>query len=274
MTVNISNHEYPGIWDKTYYYKLSDYPNLTHWELKQLILFFEYEKKHGRKTEIICENKDIIQAINNAFANPELYLSTKKPDIITSCSANKICNHKGCLTDYLCHGTSIESAKLILKCGKLLSTVKVKNKTAEELAKDEGDPPDYFEYIMMSWGNCIAGDSLVMERMLGRFPSEHEFNVICKPGVRFYFEYESIENHKNYANDGYHPAKIKDEIILSDYLHCCIIPEHEKMEFENIISSNLINKVFYIKNDCKDIWDWTAKVYDFVLSLKRRKSIG
>jgi hypothetical protein len=33
-----------------------------------------------------------------------------------------------------------------------------------------GDPADYFEYIMLAWGNCQAGDRLVMERKLNRFP--------------------------------------------------------------------------------------------------------
>lgn len=195
MIVNIAgNHEYPGIWDSVYYFKLSDYPNITNWELKKLILFFDYEKSHNRTTEIICENDDVIKAVNHALANPELFLSTSKPSIITECTA---CRQKGCLTAYLCHGTEIENAKSIFKCGKLLSAVKARNKTAEELSQEpraaSKDPLDYFDYIMMSWGNCIAGESLVMERMLGKFPNEHDFSVGFKPGVRFYFKYETME---------------------------------------------------------------------------------
>ena len=269
MIVNIAgNHEYPGIWDSVYYFKLSDYPQITNWELKKLILFFRYEKSYNRKTEIICENNVLLQTINNAFATPELYLSTMKPNIITECSA---CRQKGCLTVYLCHGTEIENAKSIFKCGKILSAIKAKNKTGAELAKEARnaakDPPDFFDYIMFSWGNCIAGDSLVMERMLGRFPNEYDFSVGFKPGVHFYFTYESIENHKNFISDGMHPAKIKDELSLSDYLYCCIIPENNRSDFENIIPPTLINRVFYVKNDCADIWHWTEKVYNFVCKL-------
>jgi hypothetical protein len=241
---------------------------MTDWELKTLILFFDYEKRHGRETTIVCENNDVIQAVNHGIANPELLLLTKKPDIIIACSANRTCTQKGCLTNYLCHGTEIENAKLILKCGKLLSAVKARNKTAEELAEEpraaSKDPLDYFDYIMMSWGNCIAGDSLVMERTLGRFPDEHDFSVGFKPGVRFYFKYDVIENHKDFANDGMHPAKVKDELILSDYLHCCIVPENYKTEFESIVPPVLADRVFYIENDCVDIWDWTDKVYNFI----------
>lgn len=266
MILNIAkNHEYPGIWDSIYYFKLCNYPNITNWELKKVILFFDYEKKHNRKTEIVCEDNDIIQSINHALTVPELYLSTKKPNIITECIA---CRQKGCLTDYLCHGTEIENAKSIFKCGKVLSAVKARNKTAQELAKEprqaSKDPLDYFDYVMMSWGNCIAGDSLVMERMLGRFPNESDFSVGFKPGIRFFFKYDVIENHKNFTNDGHHPAKVKDEINLSEYLYCCIIPEQNRSEFEKIIPSILIDRVFYIENDCEDIWYWTEKVYNFI----------
>jgi len=265
LIVNIANHEYPGIWDSVYYFGLSDYPNISDWELRKLILFYDYEKRYNRKTEIVCENSDIILTVNHALANLEKFLSTPKPKIITECTA---CKQKGCLTDYLCHTSSIEDAKSIFKCGKILSAVKARNKTGEELAKESRnaakDPTDYFDYIMFAWGNCQAGDRLVMERMLGRFPNDYDLSVDFKPGVRFYFTYEAIENHKHFANDGMHPAKIKNELSLSDYLYCCIIPENNKAEFENIIPANLADRVFYIENDCKDIWDWSEKVYNFI----------
>jgi len=56
MIVNIANHEFPEIWDNVYYFALSKYPIISDWELRKLILFYDYERKHGRKTSIICEN--------------------------------------------------------------------------------------------------------------------------------------------------------------------------------------------------------------------------
>ena len=137
VIVNIAgNHEYPGIWDSVYYFQLSDYPNITDWEIKKLIQFINYEKINNRETEFVCEDNNIIQVINQALATPELYLSIKKPSIITECFVirNTDCKQKGCLTDYVYHGTGIENAKSILKCGKILSAVKAKGKTAQELA--------------------------------------------------------------------------------------------------------------------------------------------
>ncbi|MCL2771728.1 MAG: hypothetical protein FWD71_00120 [Oscillospiraceae bacterium] len=269
MIVNIANYDFPGMWDNTYYFALSDYPTISDWELRKLILFVDYEKSHGRETEIICESNEITQAVNNALANPASFLSAQKPDIITECTA---CRQKGCLADYLCHTASIENAKSIFRCGKLLSAVKARNKTREELAEEPRnaakDPPDYFDYIMMAWGNCQAGDRLVMERLLCRFPDEYDLSVDFKPGVRFYFKYTVLENHRDFTNDGMHPAKIKNELLLSDYLYCCIIPENNRSEFENIIPPYLVNRIFYIENDCRDIWDWSEKVYNFVLKQK------
>jgi len=274
MLLSIANYEFPGMWDGVYHFALSDYPNITNWELRKLILFLEYEKKYNRETKILCDDDKIIQAIHNALANPKPFLSLQKPSIITECTA---CRQKGCLTEFVCHITPIENAKKILTSGKLLSAVKVYAKTADELVLEKSkspfsvfnDPPDYYNYIMMSWGNCQAGDRIVMERILNRFPDEQDLaGKHFKPGVRFYFSYESLEKHKDFTNDGVHAAKIENELALLDYLYCCIIPEDHKSEFTSIIPPILEKRVYYIENDCNDIWDWSEKVYNFACSPK------
>jgi len=270
MTINIANHGFTIIWDSVYYFALSDYPNISDWELRKLILFSDYERKHNREIKIICENSKIIQAANHALANPALFLSAQKPSIITECTA---CKQKGCLTEFVCHTTPIENAKKILTSGKLLSAVKAFGKTADELVFDRNnspfsvfnDPPDYYDYLMLSWGNCQAVDRIVMERILGRSPNEFDLSIDFQPGVRFYFKYDVIKNHKDFTNDGYHPAKIKNELSLTEYLYCCIIPENHRTKFKDIIPSFLANRVFYIENNCEDIWNWSEKVYNFVL---------
>ena len=58
----------------------------------------------------------------------------------------------------------------------------IPGKTLQQLMNESrnaaNDPADYFEYIMFSWGNCQAGDRLVMERALGRFPDDEDLSVI------------------------------------------------------------------------------------------------
>ncbi len=268
MIVNIANHDFTIQWDGIYYFALSDYPNISKWELKKIINFIDYEKRHGRQTEIQCEDEMILSAVNNAINHPETNENASLPAKITECTA---CKQKGCLTDYVCHTASIKNAKSIILSGKLLSATKAMNKTSTDLVHDRrnaaGDPADYFDYVMFAWGNCQAGDRIVMERMLNKVPDEQDLSLNFKPGVRFYFKYCSLVDHLSFIFDGYHPVKIKDELLITDSLVACIIPENCKSEFESIIPDSIMDKVFYIKNDCKDIWDWSEKVYNFVIKL-------
>ena len=265
MQINIADHEGMIIWDGVYYFALSDYPHISSWELKKLLIFIDYEKRHGRQTEIVCENVDILTVVNNTIANPETVKDALLPVKITECTQ---CKQHGCLTEFVCHTAEVENAKKILTSGKLLSAVKAFAKTADELVFDKrnaaSDPADYFDYIMFAWGNCVGGDRLVMERTLGRFPDENDLSINFAPGVRFYFRHDDIIRHPGYVFDGYHPAKIKDKLLLSDYLYACIIPEQYKNEFENMIHPEIADKVYYISKDALGLWDWAEKVYEFV----------
>ena len=45
---------------------------------------------------------------------------------------------------------------------------------------------------MFAWGYCQAGDRLVMERKLKRFPTDEDLSVNFTPGIRFYFKYNDL----------------------------------------------------------------------------------
>ena len=126
------------------------------------------------------------------------------------------------------------------------------------------DPADYFEYIMLAWGNCQAGDRLVMERKLERFPDGADLSVRFTPGVRFYFRYEELVKHPGRVFDGVLPMKIKDEIILKDWLYALVVPAELRETIEPSIPEELADRVIYVANDCKDIWDWSEKVYRLI----------
>jgi len=265
MQVNIANHSSTIIWDGIYYFALSDYPQISLWELKKLLAFINYEKQHGRHTEIVCEDKTILSFVSNAIAHPETVINAPLPEKITECT---YCKQKGFLTQFLCHTATIKNAKKILIDGKLLSAVRALNKTADTLVSNKrnaaGDPMDFFNYIMFTWGNCQAGDQLVMERNLGRFPNENDLTKNFTPGVRFYFQYEGIIKHPGYVSDGYHPAKVKDELVLANYLYACIIPEQNQNEFKNLIQPEIADKTYYLPQDKLGLLDWSKKVYDFI----------
>lgn len=263
MLIKIGDFEYTEVWDGIFYKKLSNYPLVTNWEIRTIIEFIEYEKKYGRTCEIECDDKRTLCVILDAVKQKERYLSVPRPKLLTECTA---CPYRrGCVTEYVCHTTSIENAIKIFACGKLLSARNARNVPVEELMREQrnaaNDPADYFEYIMFAWGNCQAGDRLVMERALGRFPDEWDLSVHFEPGVRFYFRYEQLIAHPNAEFDGVLPVKVKDELCLSDWVHKIVIPMKWQDTLATCIPTNLKDKIIYIKQDCKDIWDWSEKVY-------------
>ncbi len=263
MLIKIDNFEFTAVWDGVFYKKLSQYPEISDWEKRNIIEFVEYEASHGRECKIECENADVLEAVNHALHNRECYRHTPRPALITECPA---CPYrKGCVTDFVCHTTSPENAQKILDCGSLLSAIKARNVPVEELMAEArnaaNDPADYFEYIMLSWGNCQAGDRLVMERKLERFPDESDLSIHFTPGVRFYFRYDDLTKHPGCTFDGVLPMKIKDEIILKDWLYAMVVPEELRAIIEPTVPEELSDRVIYVENDCKDVWDWSEKVY-------------
>ena len=128
MKLDIGNHEFSIIWDGIYYRALSDYPNISDWELSGIIKFVEYENLHEREVEIVSDSQQIKEKINDALSNKEEFINIEKPEKITECTA---CKQKGCLTKYLCHTAPVENAVSIFKGGSILSAVKARNLSAE-----------------------------------------------------------------------------------------------------------------------------------------------
>lgn len=268
MIINIGNHEFTEVWDGVLYKKLSGYPNISEWELRNIIEFAEYEKNYSRNCVIECEDPKILHLVQEAISQKEKYMRIPKPEKITECTACP--KRRGCMTDLVCHTTSIENAISILKCGSLLSALNVRKVPVEQLMAEDrnaaGDPADYFEYIMFAWGNCQAGDRLVMERKLKRFPTDEDLSINFTPGIRFYFRYDDLIKHPACIYDGVLPMKVKDEVILKDWIYKIVVPLEEKEELQIYIPDMLKEKVLYVENDCSDIWDWSEKVYSLVRS--------
>jgi hypothetical protein len=268
MIIKIGNFDITECWDGVFYKKLSNYPNVTKWEIQTIFDFIKYEESNGRDCVIEADN-NILEAINNykvIYNNNDRLSPPKK---ITECTACP--KYKGCMTDFVCHTTSLDNAKSILKSGSLLSPVLARNISAEDLKNESrnaaNDPVDYFDYIMFAWGNCQAGDRLVMERNLKRYPNDDDLSIHFAPGIRFFFKYDKLINHPNAVFDGVLPLKIKDEVILKDWVHAIIIPKCYKEELEIYVPTNLITEVYYLESDCKDIWQWSEKVYEYIKAL-------
>ena len=267
MILKIYNGEYSLQWDGIYYLALIDYPNIQEWELEKIAKFIAYEKLHKRQTSIECADsclkKEILDYI---FQHPFLPPFTPTDKRV----ASTYDLHKRLVTSNYCsHTCTVEVAQAIFQIGKLMSAVKVFGKSGAELVTDSrnaaSDPADYFDYIMFGWSNTTSGYRLAMERLLGRAPSEEELQEKFIPGVSFHFLYEELIQAPGYMFDGYHVAKIKDMLNLFSELYICIIPTHNKSQFENIIPTKIQDRVHYLDYAGEDLEEWTKKVYQVVL---------
>lgn len=254
MILNISKNNSHVIERGVYYFGLSDYPHISISELKNIIAFIEYEKLHGRQTELVCQDETIFQVVYDTITNPDTIGSILTP----------------VENPFIYHATDLRATKKILSSGKLLSAEKVYGKTGEQLSFEKrnslwNDPADFFEYIMFCWGDNMTGDYVVLS---GNFPNEDDLlKGNFNPGVRFYLRYEDIIRHPGHTFDGYHSLKVKDEILLSDYLYACIVPEQYKSELESIVSPELVSKVHFLSQKGIGLTDWNEKVYDFICKL-------
>ena len=64
MIIKIIDKDFTVIWDGIFYKKLSNYPEISDWELRTIIEFIEYENKYNRTCQIECEDKNLLDKIN------------------------------------------------------------------------------------------------------------------------------------------------------------------------------------------------------------------
>lgn len=259
----------------------ADYPNPSDWELQHLNEFFLYEIGYERTVAVWCEEDAIKDKLTvsidrffergdndfTEFVQEKLETQAERasriPEKLTHCIS---CIEKGCMTALVCHVTSTADAENILRTGEILSASNARGKPGEELALEArsaaGDPPDYFDYVMFTFGNCTAGDKLVMERTLGRKPSQEELNEEFKPGVRFYFRYNDLIKHPGFRSDGYHYCKIKDGVQLDDTLLVIVAPESTRDILLNVVLAGLKEKLVFVdKTEYPDILAWSHRAY-------------
>ena len=254
MTLKITDNNTRVIERGVYYYGLPDYPHITMSDLKNIIAFIRYEKSYSRQTEIVCKDENILAAVNDAVSDPNKIESILLP----------------AENEFIYHATDIKAAQKILSEGKLLSAVKAYGKTGEELSFEKrdslwNDPPDYFEYIMFCWGDDVTGDYVVLSE---KSPVEDDLQKgNFDAGVRFYFRYEDIIHHPGHVFDGYHPIKVKYEIVLPDYLHACVVPGQYKSKLEVVVLPEIVSKVHCLLQKGISLTDWNGKVYDFICKM-------
>lgn len=260
MQLNIGRHPAGVIEKGVYYFPLANYPDFSSLELKNAVDFIQYENANGRDVEIVCQDNLVINALNFEFRKPTADKNILPPD------------------DFVYHAAPLDTAQKILESGKLLSAVRVYGKSAQQLSDEKqdslwNDPPDYFEYIMFGWGNEPVGDYVVISDVAVGNRADKEFRKGNHTGIRFYFEYEDLVRHPRRVFDGYHAIKVKDELLLSEYLYACIIPEQYRESILPFVPESLKNRVFFVAQNSLGILEWTERVHNFVLSLSKQDEV-
>ncbi len=270
---------------------LGNYPEPSAWELQHLNEYLLYEMCHGRRIVLWWKDIQTYKSIRNSITRFFKYenmglsefvkskLSTQPeramniPQELTHC---KGCQEEKCITDLVCHVASITTAGMILKSGLILSACKAHNKSGQELALEQrntpGDPPDYFEYVMFTFGNCTAGDRLVMERALGAFPTQEELTIEFSPSVRFYFRYKDLVSHPRFRSDGYHYCKIKDMLELEPYLVVAVAPETASRVLLQVSSAEVRRRFVFVDPTAYiDLWSWSSRAYQVAKEYEKDK---
>ena len=256
MILEIVNDSITKFKNGTYHFGLVEYPDMKEWEWNGIQAFICYEKKLGNDITILCDDEKILEKVNLFYnkINGTEYI----PPVDDA------------IEKYVYHAAGLHAAQQIFASGKLLSATKVGGKTGEEIAEERResgfvDPPDFYEYIMFGWGSHLVGDYVVLSE---NFPSEEDLSSgKFDAGVRFYIRYEDIIKHKGHTFDGYHPIKVKEEIILDDYLYACIVPEQYRQHLEPFIPENLISRVNYLTQRGLTLDEWNKKVVSFVSNI-------
>ena len=247
MILELSNDGVTKLQNGIYHFALSDYPNIQEWEWNNILAFISYEKSIGQQPEFICEDSAVLSLISNAA------LPLDGTEYIPPIPEAR--------EEFVYHATNAMAAQNILSSNRLLSATKVYGKTGEELALERReigweDPADFYEYIMFGWGTHLVGDYVVLSE---DFPKEEDFlKGNFDAGVRFYIRYEDLIKHEKHTFDGYHPLKVKDEVILSDYLFACIVPEQYKKQIESCIPQELAKRVYYLHQRGATLQEWNV----------------
>jgi hypothetical protein len=289
VIVTTADYDYSISWKvgsettlRHYQCAFGNYPEPSNWELQHLNEYLLYEIDHYRKIVMWFQDdrtgKSISTSISRFFKYDDLGLSTfvksklasqaerakNIPPKLTHCQA---CEEKGCITELVCHVTSVADAKEILKSGILLSACEVRGESGQTLALEErnaaADPPDYFEYVMFTFGNCTAGDNLVMERELGRLPTQKELTEMFRPGVRFYFRYADLVGHPGFCSDGHHFFKIKDSLEIDPYLVVVIAPVSATADLSGAVPTGLKGRLAFVdQTKYTNLQSWSHKAYE------------
>jgi hypothetical protein len=203
--------------------------------------FLLYERTHGREVVVT--------------ADPSLadWQSWRPPSERIGPAAFPIqcCTHaftSGCGADLVCHGAPPDVAAKILTGGVLRSASSVTGRSGEDLAASStwGEPPDYFDHVMLANGRCTAPEAVAHSRRLGRDLVPSDLGAGYPPAVRLYFDWKSLIARPDARFDGVHPVKIFDALPLDDTLVAAVVHPSQRDVVEPSVANQLRDRLIVV----------------------------
>jgi hypothetical protein len=185
--------------------------------------FRAYERAHGRDVAVVA---DPSLSDWTAWQRPTV---RPRPDAFAIQCCTDV-YRDGCSAPIVCHGTPGAAAARIMRDGILRCATAMTGRNPDVLAAAStwGEPPDYFEHVMLAHGRCTAPEAVATSRLVGRDLVPSDLTAGYRPTVRFYFAWDALASQPNATFDGVHPVKVHGQLSLDELLVAVVVHASER----------------------------------------------
>lgn len=189
-------------------------------DINRVKILLRYEISNNRKVILWSKNRKQIYDLQNIIRDKNINNSGQG-------------SYSDC--KYLCHSTTINSFKEIIKDKALLSYNELirLGKVVNTIRGSLREPEDFFDYIDLAKINSLAPEKVVASREYKEL--NFDLNKSYTPGVRIYFDKKKLESLPGACSDGLHILKVFKRLELK---HALNIVFPSKLQMENFIKNN------------------------------------
>lgn len=187
--------------------------------------FLDYEEANGRTVAVI---------VDPALSDWREWGRPAVRPVPGSCPT-QCCSHvysEGCSALLMCHGAPVSALADILDQGVLRASTTLTGRTGQDLSGSSswGEPPDYFDYVMLANGRCLAPEAVALSRLVGRDLVPADLSPGYPPAARLYFRWDTLAALQGASFDGVHPVKVRSELPLDETLVGVVVPDGTDVE--------------------------------------------
>jgi hypothetical protein len=169
-------------------------------------------------------------------------------------------------------------AQQILDSGRVLSRPALTGKPLDEVAHDkrasgQRDPADYFGFVCLANGDCVAPDIVAIQREAGVLLDVEQCDKRFYPTVRFFFDPGELFFHPGATWDGIQALKVRDAIDLDSYLVTAVVPEVDRdgAKISLRVPRNLEERIKTLDHRKHDgLSAWSTAAFELALQAKQR----